>query len=208
MNTSIYLLKEAVHPALQERIKTGAVFGCPTDTLYGLAANACNDQAVERVFTIKQRDRQQPLPILVHALAAIESYVYLTEPARNIAAAFWPGAVTMIVPLKENHPLSTHVVANKKTVGVRVPGHAGLLTLLETLDIPLVGTSANLTGQPETTSAQEVQEALGGAIDFVIDGGPCQKAMASTIIDLTGENPRVLREGAIPTERLLQVIAA
>jgi tRNA threonylcarbamoyl adenosine modification protein (Sua5/YciO/YrdC/YwlC family) len=180
----------------------------PTDTVYGIAANAFNPKAVENLLKAKGRDRTQPPPVLIpkiETLSALASDLPLV--ANQLANAFWPGALTMV--LKSQRTLDWDLGETRGTVALRVPDHKITLALLEDVG-PLAVSSANLTGQPAALTAQQAVECFGDRVAVYLDSGPVEKGEASTILDLTqvrdGEPIRVLRKGAISIEQILSVI--
>lgn len=180
----------------------------PTDTVYGIAANAFSPKAVENLLNAKGRDRKQPPPVLIpkiETLSALASDLPLV--ANQLANAFWPGALTMV--LKSQRTLDWDLGETRGTVALRVPNHKITLALLEDVG-PLAVSSANLTGQPAAQTAQQAVEYFGDKVAVYLDSGPVEKGEASTILDLTqvrdGEPIRVLRKGAIPIEQILSVI--
>ncbi|MFC2020500.1 L-threonylcarbamoyladenylate synthase [Chloroflexota bacterium] len=185
-------------------LKKGGIIAYPTDTVYGLGAGAGLPQAVERIFEVKERPRNMPLPLL---LADVSQITEVAEPVSSTAwlliRSFLPGALTLVLPASASVP--DIITAGGTTVAVRIPAHPVPIALIEGLGTPIVGTSANLSGRPSPVSASEVYSQLGGKIDFVIDGGQCSGGTESTIVDVTGEEPVILREGAISGEELKQV---
>ena len=185
-------------------LKQGGLVAFPTDTVYGLGACAYIPQAVERVYQVKGRARDMALPLLV------ANNTQISEVAENIPPVAWllirrflPGALTLVLPKSKLVP--DIVTAGGKTVGVRIPAHPVPIALIEGLAAPIVGTSANLTGQPSPLTADEVYAQLGDKVDLIIDGGRCPGGRESTVVDVTGETPVVLREGAISIEELKKV---
>ena len=176
----------------------------PTDTVYGLGAYANLPQAVERVYRVKERARNMPLPLL---LADVSQITEVAEPVPPIAwlliNSFLPGALTIVLPRSNSVP--DIITAGSKTIAVRIPAHPVPTALAQGLGTPVVGTSANLSGRPSPLTAEEVHSQLGDKIDLVIDGGRCPGGKESTIVDVTGQTPVVLREGAISREELEQV---
>ena len=185
-------------------LKQGGIVAFPTDTVYGLGACANLPQAVERVYRVKERARNMPLPLL---LAEVSQINEVAEPVPPIAwlliNSFLPGALTIVLPRSNSVP--DIITAGSKTIAVRVPAHPVPTALAQGLGTPVVGTSANLSGRPSPLTAEEVHSQLGDKIDLVIDGGRCPGGKESTIVDVTGQTPVVLREGAISREELEQV---
>lgn len=188
------------------RLQDGGLVAFPTDTLYGLAAAASRDGAVVRLFEVKERPRDRPLPILLPSVADVHGVATnVSSSACRLMEAFWPGGLTLVLP---RHPRFRSIaLAGGDTVAVRVPDHAVALELLRRVGEPLTGTSANVSGRPGPRTAQEVRRQLGGRVDLVVDGGPCPAGVESTVVDCTIDPPQVLREGAVPVERVRVVLA-
>ncbi len=184
-------------------LKKGGVIAFPTDTVYGLGADAFNCVAVERIYEIKDRSKSQRFPLLI---ADVKQLTALAEPipelAWFLARRFWPGGVTLVLSRKMSVPA---YLASGSTIALRVPNHPACLTLLKHLARPLVGTSANISGQPPALTADEVRQRLGERIDFIIDGGKCPGGKESTVLDITREPPVVLRQGIIPSHDIDRV---
>ena len=177
-------------------IAAGGVAAIPTDTLYGLAADAFNAEAIERVFAAKERPDGLALPVLLpdlHQLQMVAEHV--PEEAAALARAFWPGPLTLIVA--RNAALPSRLTAGQETVAVRVPAHPVPRELAARLGRPITGTSANISGAPDPQNLDELRAQIGGRVDCVVSCGPAPAGTASTIVDLTGEEPRLVRGGAI-----------
>jgi L-threonylcarbamoyladenylate synthase len=174
----------------------GGIVAFPTDTVYGLGTMANNPAAVRRIFKVKQRPLTQPLPLLLNnTKQADEAAINISDIARRLMNAFWPGALTII--LKKAAWIPPIITAGGDTIALRVPDYALTLALLESLGMPLVGTSANVSGRPSPKTASEVKTQLGDLVDYILDGGPTPLGKESTIVDATGEPPRIIRAGAI-----------
>ncbi len=185
-------------------LKQGGIVVFPTDTVYGLGACADIPQAVERVYQVKERPPNMALPLLLAHTSQISEVAELVpQIAWLLADKFLPGALTIV--LYKSNSVSDIITAGGKTVAVRVPAHPVPVALAQGLGAPIVGTSANLSGKPSALTAGEVYSQFGDKIDLVIDGGQCPGGRESTIIDVTGETPVVLREGALSREELKQV---
>ena len=185
-------------------LKQGGIVAFPTDTVYGLGACANLPSAVERVYQVKERPRNMALPLLLAHTSQISEIAEPVPPvAWLLARSFLPGALTIVLPGSKS--VSDTVTAGGTTVAIRIPAHPVPVALVEGLGVPIVGTSANLSGQPSALTADEVYSQFGGEIDLVIDGGRCMGGRESTIVDVTGETPVVLREGAISKAELKQV---
>ncbi len=175
--------------------------GVPTETVYGLAGNALNEPSVRKIFEVKGRPLIDPLIVHFASLQAAEAHVEFNDRARELAARFWPGALTMVRPTKAT--ISDLVTAGLPSVAIRVPGHPVFHQLLEGLDFPLAAPSANPFGYVSPTLAEHVRRTLGDRIAAVLDGGACQHGVESTIVDLRDpESPRILRPGPISAESL------
>lgn len=166
----------------------------PTDTVYGLGANAFSADAIEKLFQIKARERGKPIAVLLGSIEQLEAIrPYLSAEARDLAAKHWPGALTLVVP---RHPNLPENLSPFPTIGVRIPDHPVALALLKAAG-PLAVTSANLSGEPNTITAEEVLLQLDGRIDLLLDGGTTPGGTPSTVVDTTGSKPVVLREGPV-----------
>jgi len=187
-------------------IRSGGLVAFPTETVYGLGADATNDSAVARIFEAKQRPVFNPL--IVHSPTSPEVWKYAQDSRRAhaLADAFWPGAMTMVLPRKAKNNLSLLVSAGLPSVAMRVPAHAGARDLLRLSGRPIAAPSANRSGRISPTTAQHVAESLGDAVDLILDGGPCRIGVESTIIDVTGERVVLLRPGGVPLEALEEAI--
>ena len=180
----------------------GGVVAIPTDTLYGLAADVLNESALERVFDIKGRPANMALPVLVASWEQVGMVAVVPDKRlQQLASAFWPGSLTLV--LTKRSGLSPLVTGGRDTVAVRMPDHWVPRTLAARLGRPITGTSANLSGQSDIKSIQELRELLGAGVDAVFDGKPDPSGTQSTIVDLTGASPALLREGATSFSRVL-----
>jgi L-threonylcarbamoyladenylate synthase len=185
----------------------GGLVAFPTDTLYGLAAAASNDRAVKRLFEVKGRPPDRPLPILIESIEDADVIATdIPSGARLLMEAFWPGGLTLA--LRRHRRFCSLALAGGDTVAVRVPAHPVALELLRRVGEPLTGTSANLSGRPGPRTAEEVRRQLGERVDLIVDGGPCPGGIESTVVDCTVEPPRLLREGAVPAERIAAALSA
>jgi L-threonylcarbamoyladenylate synthase len=184
-----------------EAILQGKVIAIPTDTYYALAADPFNLKAVDRIFQTKGRLSWKPLLLLIDSVEQAEAISQdIPDLFYQIAEEFWPGPLTIVLPAGKNVPLK--VTGGTGTVGVRIPSCYFARMLSNALNIPLIGTSANLSNHPACASADEVIQQLEGRIDLVIDGGASPAKSASTLLDLTKSDPHLLREGAISAEQL------
>ena len=185
-------------------LKRGGIVAFPTDTVYGLGACANLHQAVERVYQVKERPRNMALPLLLAHTSQISEVAEPVPPiAWCLAHSFLPGALTIV--LHKSNSVPDIITGGGITIAVRIPAHPIPVALTEGLGAPIVGTSANLSGKPSALTADEVYSQFDDKIDLVIDGGRCPGGRESTIVDVTGETPVVLREGAISSEELKRV---
>jgi L-threonylcarbamoyladenylate synthase len=179
-----------------ERLRAGAVIAFPTDTLYAVTARAADPAAVARLYEVKQRPSGQPMIWLVRDRAQVERFAIVTPAAAELMARFWPGPLTLA--LRARNP------SDGPTIAVRAPNHPVALALLSSLGEPVASSSANPAGQSPPVDADQVIAGLGDLLDVVLDGGPCRIGQPSTILDLTGTIPRILRQGAIPASELIR----
>ena len=188
-----------------QRLREGQLVAIPTETVYGLGANALNNKAVLSIFEVKNRPTFDPLIVHGDSLESIEKYT-LKFPwkARQLAEAFWPGPLTLVVP---KAPLIADLVtAGLPTVAVRVPDHAITLELLRSLDFPVAAPSANPFGYISPTKPTHVAAQLGDAVPYILDGGECQVGIESTIVGFEGEIPTILRLGGLSVEAIESII--
>jgi L-threonylcarbamoyladenylate synthase len=199
---------EGVSEAVREAaavIRNGGVVAFPTETVYGLGADAMNARAVERVFAIKGRPRFNPL--IVHAAdhaQARDLVAHFPKPASELAARFWPGPLTLVLP--KRGPVPSIVTAGLPTVAVRVPDHPLALALIRLAGTPIAAPSANPHGTTSPTCAQHVRDGLGAQVKVVLDGGPCPVGIESTVVSFTGGEARLLRPGGVPVEEIEAVV--
>ncbi len=186
-------------------LRRGGLLGIPTETVYGLGADALNEDAVSRIFLAKGRPQDNPLIIHVPDASWLERYCRDVPPAAyQLAERFWPGPLTMILPRRDIVPLQT--TGGLETVGVRCPNHPVTLAIIEAAGVPIAAPSGNTSGRPSPTTAAHMIEDMDGRIDGIVDGGPCTVGVESTIIDLTVTPPRLLRPGGLPLEALEEVL--
>ena len=199
----ISLDPEAAIEAAAEAVADGNCIVLPTDTVYGIGANAFDPDAVQRLLHAKQRGRDMPPPVLVADLLALRTLVEeLTEDIDAVAKAFWPGALTVIVVAQPN--LRLDLGERGQTVAVRIPDHDFTRALLRATG-PLAVSSANVSGEPPARTAAEAEAQLGRSVEVYLDGGPAGDQVPSTILDLTGP-ARILREGRISRAELAKVL--
>ena len=185
-----------------DAIRAGQLVAVPTETVYGLAGNGLDPAAVAQIYEIKGRPAVKPLSLMVHDASAMARYCIDVPPAAyTLAEAFWPGPLTLVLEAKKD-VVPSIVRAGKDTVGLRCPAHPLTLSLLERARLPLAGPSANPSGAPSPTTAQQVLAYFDGQIEGVIDGGECTLSRESTILDLTQKPFKILREGALAKEEI------
>lgn len=187
-------------------LRKGGVIAYPTDTLYGLGANPFSPTAVARVLEIKGRPAIKGLPLLMAEIENMNLLVCSKPPlAEVLARAFWPGPLTLVLPSAAMVPRG---VRSGETVALRVPDHPVPRALARGLGGPIVGTSANVSGGPDPVTAQDVEQTLGRAVDYTLDGGPAYRGLSSTVVDLTGPGPRIARLGALDSDAIEKVLGA
>ncbi len=182
-------------------LRSGGLVAFPTETVYGLGGNAFSDVAVARIFEAKGRPRFNPLIVHVRDLTAARQFALFDDQALAIAAAFWPGPLTLVLPLRADAGLSPLVTAGLDTVAIRVPAHPLAQRLLQEFGWPLAAPSANPSGRVSPTRADHVLDGLSGRIPAILDGGPCAVGVESTILGMVG-TPVLLRPGGIPVEAI------
>jgi len=207
----------ATDPAALERaaevIRRGGVVAVPTDTFYGLAADATHQIAIARIFEIKGRAQTKALPLVAASLQQVASILGpLDDKTARAAKAFWPGPLSLLVDWRPQlsvtaaQPDNRQPTTDNPSVAVRVPGHAFVRALCARTGTLLTSTSANVAGEPAAETADAVAAALGARVDLIVDDGPAAGGRPSTIADLRGETPRLVRDGAIAWERVLELL--
>jgi L-threonylcarbamoyladenylate synthase len=190
-------------PAALSVLHAGGLVGIPTDTVYGLAALLNDSKAITRIYQAKERSENKAIAVLIGDLEQIDQVAEsLSADAWQLARAFWPGALTLVVPRRPELPAN---LSPLPTIGVRMPDHDFARRLLRIAG-PLATTSANLSGGPNPRNAAEVLVQLEGRIELLLDGGDAPGGVPSTVVDCTGSEIKVLRQGAITEERLMQAI--
>lgn len=184
-------------------LKNGGIVAFPTDTVYGLGADATNQKAVTKIYQIKSRDKNKPLIILVGRKS--DAIKILTESpiVENVLKKFWPGTLTIIGKLKNN--ALSHLAKNN-TLGVRMPNNKIFLSIARSCEFPIASTSANLSGEKPATTASDVARIMGDRINLIIDGGKADR-IPSTIVDLTARSPKILRQGKITLKQIKKVLS-
>ncbi|MGE0748507.1 MAG: L-threonylcarbamoyladenylate synthase, partial [Rhodospirillales bacterium] len=189
-------------------IRAGRLVAFPTETVYGLGADATSDRAVAAIFAAKDRPQFNPLIVHLADAAAADATAPLTPLAARLAAAFWPGPLTLVVPRPEACRVSLLASAGLDTVALRVPAHPVAQALIEAAGCPIAAPSANRSGGVSATTAAHVAESLGAAVDLILDGGPCRVGLESTVVDATGDVAVVLRPGGVTDEQIAAVAGA
>jgi len=196
--------EDSIHKAA-EIIRRGGLVAFPTETVYGLGADAFNPMAVARVFEVKQRPYFDPLIVHIGHRSEMNKLVKeIPYDAERLIERFWPGPLTVVLFKKDNVP--DIVTSGLQTIAVRMPKHEMTLKLIQVAGTPIVGPSANPFGYLSPTRAQDVREQLGDQIDFILDGGPCEVGVESTILSFAEEKPTLLRPGGIPLEEIEAMI--
>ncbi len=201
------LLKDTPADILRagEILKNGGIVGIPTETVYGLAANAFDSKAVAKIFAAKGRPQDNPLIVHISDIAELSGVVaQIPEAAIKLAERFWPGPLSIIMPKSEKIP--DEVSCGLETVAVRMPSHPTARAIIAAAGVPLAAPSANLSGSPSPTTAQHVVDDMLGRADAILDGGACEVGVESTVVSLVGEKPRLLRPGGISAEELEEVL--
>lgn len=211
MNTTVvhvgnYVDKDETYAQSVDILSKGGILAFPTETVYGLAADATKEQAVAQIFEAKGRPSDNPLIVHVGRMEQVEALVTdVPETARQLMDAFWPGPLTIVMRMRPN-VLANNVTPGLETVGIRMPSHPVALGLLRRLDFPLAAPSANRSGKPSPTEASHVLTDLKGIIPLILDGGSTDVGLESTIIDVTTEEPTILRPGGVTKEQIERVI--
>lgn len=190
-----------------EHINQGKVIAFPTETVYGLAADAINEEAINRIYQIKGRDSSTPMQVMVKDYQNAQQIGVFNENAEKLANKFWPGALTIIVERKDNGLVSPIVSRGRSTIGIRIPDHEIALDLLKEFSKALATTSANISGEDSLLNAKDISKTFGEKIDFIIDGGVSDIGIASTVVDCTTSEVKILREGAISEDQVLEAIS-
>lgn len=186
-------------------LREGKLVAYPTETFYALGADPRNPAAVESIFAAKGRPERMALPLIAaDRRAVLEAVREFSDAAERLASAFWPGALTLVLPASPSLP--TRLLGNGHTVGIRISPHPVAAALAGAFASAIVATSANRSGQPAPMTAHDVHQALGEEVALILDGGPTQGGHASTVLDLTTDPPRVVRSGAIPLTAIEQAL--
>lgn len=203
------MLKQASPHSIAEAaelLRAGKLVAMPTETVYGLGANALDGIAVAKIFAAKGRPQFNPVIVHVPDADSADQFVTMNDAARRVAAQFWPGPLTMILPRRAQCAISELCSAGLPTLAIRVPAHKVAQELLRAAGVPVAAPSANASGTISPTTPMHVVESLGDRVDFVLAAGPCAVGLESTVLDLSGDLPVVLRPGAISAEDIAQIL--
>jgi L-threonylcarbamoyladenylate synthase len=188
-----------------EVLRAGGIVGLPTDTVYGIAVALSTPGGIERLYEAKQRPLDKGIVLLLDDATQAARTGLLTPAAAALAAAAWPGGLTVIVPQRRDVPWPPALTGGASTIGLRIPDHDAPRTLARSIG-PLPTTSANVSGRPEAADALAILDQLGDAIDLVLDGGPARGGLPSTVVDCTGVDPVVVRDGAVPVAEVAAIL--
>ena len=197
--------EDQIKRAAQE-LRAGRLVAFPTETVYGLGADATNGQAVARIFEAKGRPRFNPLIVHLPDGVAAQRIAGFTEKANRLAEAFWPGPLTLVLSRRPESGISDLVTAGLDTIAIRVPRHPIAHALLAAAGVPVAAPSANVSGHVSPTTAQHVAEDLGGKVSVILDGGPTDHGLESTVVDVTSDRVVMLRPGAVTREQIEAVL--
>lgn len=196
---------DAAIAAAADLLRGGQIVAIPTETVYGLAADASNADAVARIYAAKGRPDFNPLIVHVRDKAAAEKLAVFDEPAEKLAAAFWPGPMTMVLPLRENAPVTKAVTAGLPTIAIRCPTHSTMQAALAKSGLNLAAPSANKSGGISPTRAEHVLASLGMAVPMILDAGPCEAGLESTIVAVRENGWQILRPGPVTAEAIAEI---
>ncbi len=204
MDTKILPITSENIKLCADAIKNGELVAFPTETVYGLGANALDETAASKIYAAKGRPSDNPLIVHVASINGVSAVVEKIPPlALKLAAAFMPGPLTLVMKKKPCVPSA--VTGGLDTVAVRIPKSSAALSLIKASGVPICAPSANLSGRPSPTTARHVYNDLYGKIPYILDGGSCKIGIESTVLDLTSDKPRILRPGGLPPEKLREV---
>lgn len=194
-------LKKAVNIIL-----SGGVVAFPTESFYGLGVNATDEEAIQRLLSVKERKSGKPVLILIGSVQVLDQYViHISKVAQELIKQFWPGGLTLVFDARPN--ISSLLTAGTGKIGIRLSSHPVATQLAQSAGVPITGTSGNISGQPASLSATEVFHAFGEKVDMILDGGKTEGGKGSTILDTTVTPPRILREGLVGREQLKEFIS-
>ncbi|MCK4243637.1 threonylcarbamoyl-AMP synthase [Candidatus Bathyarchaeota archaeon] len=189
---------------ITEAVIEGSTIVYPTDTVYGLGTNALHPKSVLKIFKIKERPRNQALPIAIPSIEMAERLAFITEEAKKLMKEFWPGAMTIILRKKRSVPIE--VTGGRDSIGLRMPRHLIPQLIMKRAGLPLIATSANKHRGHVPRTANEALRQIGGEVDFVLDAGRTEGGVPSTVVDLTRKSPTVIRNGAIQRKEIEKIL--
>ena len=189
-----------------EQLVAGELVAIPTETVYGVAADALNDAAVQQIYTAKGRPSNNPLICHVSSIQMADHYVYVNENAKKLMNHYWPGPLTLVLPRRDENGISDTVSAKLSTLAVRCPDNEATRSIIENLNRPIAAPSANPSGKLSPTTAKDVEEGLGGKIAMIIDGGATNVGIESTIIGVEGDKLTLLRPGTLTAEDIAETM--
>lgn len=187
-------------------LQKGEVVAFPTETVYGLGADATNEKAIEKIYQAKGRPSFNPLIIHIWRQEQVALYATVSAQAESLMRHFWPGPLTLILPQKADSPITSNATAGLNSIAIRCPKHPVAQDLLRTVNLPIAAPSANLSGSISPTTAEHVSSSLGDRIDVILSGGKSEIGLESTILDLSCDVPQILRPGAILKEEIEEII--
>lgn len=193
---------------IADLLKSGSVIAYPTDTFYGLGADITNQSALDRLYSIKNRMPDKPILVLISDIVMLRPLIangYLSQTAERLTDKFWPGPLTLVFNASDSVP--PVLTANTGKIGIRLPDSELCKLIIDKLEHPVTATSANISGDNSTNNPSEVAASIGDRIDALVDGGNTSGGAASTVVDITGEKPVILREGAIPCAVIREFIS-
>lgn len=205
MKTTIFKTDKQSLAEASALLQQGEVVAFPTETVYGLGADATKEAAVQKVFTAKGRPSDNPLIMTVADESQLDEFVVISEAAKTLMAAFWPGSLTIILPIKPGR-VEMIVTGGLQTVAFRLPDNDAARQLIRVAGVPIVGPSANISGKPSPTTAQHVWHDMQGKIAGIVDDGPTTVGVESTVIDMSATTPTILRPGAVTQQQLEAVL--
>lgn len=199
-------IQSAIHSAAQ-CLLSGWLVAYPTESFYGLAVDATNEDALKRLFLVKKRRTNRPVLILIQSIQVVEQYVtYIPQVAHRVIEAFWPGGLTLV--FEASPKISPLLTAGTGKIGIRLSSHPVATALAREIQRPITGTSANISGEPACRNVEEILRVFGEGIDLIMDGGQTAGEIGSTVLDVTADPPRILREGMIQQDQLEKFISA
>jgi len=199
-------IDEQVLAEAKKLLDAGRLICFPTDTVYALAASCTHSEATKHIYQLKARDANKPLALLTASLEQAKTIAILDDRATRIAQHFLPGALTLIVPLRPDTPLNPAINAGLTTIGLRIPNHPFALALLRYYGAPMIATSVNLSGEESATSTAMIPATFLPHIDLIIDGGHSPIGLSSTVVDVTGDEVMILRQGTVQKEDIMRCI--